>query len=226
MFSICTRITLTDLHYRTMQVSVALAVIAVAVLCNAILSYVIGGVGSSVGSVSFRFEDIPDLSGKIAVVTGANSGIGQVTARELARKGAYVIATSRDVAKGDSALQEMMRESANDMLGRVEFIKLDLSSLESVQDFAHAIVARNISVDFLFLNAGIMFVPYQETKDGYEWQFGVNHLGHFLLVKLLMSTFSAGCRIVHVSSIGHYFTYFPEGIRFDQLNNSDGYNMM
>ena len=204
----------------------ALAVALLAVVCQFTVSFFVGGRAASFGSPSFEFADIPDLSGTYAVVTGANSGVGLVTARELAKKGAHVIATCRDETKGQEALLQMQSESSEPWRGRVEFLPLDLSSMQSVKDFASVITSRQVSINALILNAGVMMVPYGETKEGLEWQFGVNHIGHFLLVKLLLGTMRARARIVHVSSIGHYFTYYPEGIRFDLLNNSAEYNPM
>lgn len=204
----------------------AVAVALLAIASQFIVSFLVGGRAAQLGSPAFEFADIPELSGTYAVVTGANSGVGLVTARELAKKGAHVIATCREEAKGREALADMLAVDSNPWRGRVEFLPLDLSSLQSVKTFASIIVGRQIPVHTLILNAGVMMVPYAETSEGLEWQFGVNHVGHFLLVKLLLGSMRAGARIVHVSSIGHHFTYHPEGIRFDQLNNSAGYNRM
>jgi NAD(P)-dependent dehydrogenase (short-subunit alcohol dehydrogenase family) len=121
--------------------------------------------------------DLPSFAGRTVIVTGANSGLGLVTARELARVGAKTILAVRNTAKGD--------EAAATMTGDVEVRKLDLQDLASVREFAATID----SVDVLINNAGIMAVPYAQTVDGFESQIGTNHLGHFALTNLLVSSF-------------------------------------
>jgi NAD(P)-dependent dehydrogenase (short-subunit alcohol dehydrogenase family) len=134
--------------------------------------------------------DIPDHSGRTVVVTGANSGIGLITARELARAGARVIMACRDVAKGTAA--------AGSLSGDVEVRALDLADLSSVKAFA-ASVAED--VDLLINNAGVMATPHRRTADGFEMQFGTNHLGHFALTGLLLPRLRG--RVVTVSSTVH-----------------------
>ena len=133
--------------------------------------------------------DLPSFAGRTVVVTGANSGLGEVTARELARVGAKVILAVRNTDKGDAA--------ASGMTGDVEVRKLDLQNLASVRDFADGVG----SVDVLVNNAGIMAVPYAQTVDGFESQIGTNHLGHFALTNLLLPKITD--RVVTVSSMMH-----------------------
>ncbi|MFJ3302174.1 oxidoreductase [Streptomyces sp. NPDC086549] len=145
-------------------------------------------------------HDIPDQSGRVAVVTGANSGLGYVTARELARKGARVVLACRNEARGREAVD---RIGAEVPVARVEFGRLDLGDLASVRDFAEGFSYDRL--DLLVNNAGVMAPPYGTTADGFETQFGVNHLGHFALAGLLAPTLLAtpGARIVTVSSMMH-----------------------
>jgi NAD(P)-dependent dehydrogenase (short-subunit alcohol dehydrogenase family) len=133
--------------------------------------------------------DLPSFAGRTVVVTGANSGLGLVTARELARVGADVVLAVRNTAKGD--------EAAATMTGNVTVRKLDLQDLASVREFASDIG----TVDVLVNNAGIMAVPYAQTADGFESQIGTNHLGHFALTNLLLPKITD--RVVTVSSFMH-----------------------
>jgi NAD(P)-dependent dehydrogenase (short-subunit alcohol dehydrogenase family) len=133
--------------------------------------------------------DLPSFAGRTVIVTGANSGLGEVTARELARVGAKVVLAVRNTGKGDAA--------AAGMPGDVEVRKLDLQDLASVREFADGVDG----VDVLVNNAGIMAVPYAQTVDGFESQIGTNHLGHFALTNLLLPKVSD--RVVTVSSMMH-----------------------
>jgi len=137
--------------------------------------------------------DLPSFSGRTAIVTGANSGLGLVTARELARVGAQVILAVRNTDKGNAA--------AAGMTGDVEVRKLDLRDLASVREFAEGVD----SVDVLVNNAGIMAVPLARTGDGFESQIGTNHLGHFALTNLLLPKITD--RVVTVSSMMHLMGY-------------------
>ena len=137
--------------------------------------------------------DLPSFAGRTAIVTGANSGLGEVTARELARVGAKVILAVRNTDKGAAA--------ASGMTGDVEVRKLDLQDLASVRAFADGVDA----VDVLVNNAGIMAVPYAQTVDGFESQIGTNHLGHFALTNLLLPKITD--RVVTVSSGMHFMGY-------------------
>ncbi|MGV9452773.1 oxidoreductase [Streptomyces sp. NPDC003635] len=148
----------------------------------------------------WRAEDIPDQSGRVAVVTGANSGIGYVTARELARKGATVVLACRSERRGHEAGDRMVTEAPG---VEVEFARLDLADLGSVREFAESFPHERL--DLLVNNAGVMALPYGTTVDGFERQFGVNHLGHFALTGLLLPVLlrSPGARVVTVSSLMH-----------------------
>ncbi|MFF3329736.1 oxidoreductase [Streptomyces sp. NPDC002888] len=145
-------------------------------------------------------HDIPDQSGRTAVVTGANSGLGYVTARELARKGARVVLGCRSEARGKAAVEQLAGEVPG---AEVELGRLDLGDLASVREFAASLPYERI--DLLVNNAGVMALPYGTTADGFETQFGVNHLGHFALTGLLLPTLLAapGARVVTVSSMMH-----------------------
>jgi NAD(P)-dependent dehydrogenase (short-subunit alcohol dehydrogenase family) len=162
-------------------------------------------------------EQIPDQSGRVAVVTGANSGLGLATARDLAEAGATVIATARDTAKAEAA-----KAKIGDRAGSVEFRDLDLASLDSVREFASGVAADHPRVDVLINNAGVMMTPKRQTADGFELQLGTNHLGHFALTGLLLDALSAGeaSRVVTVSSIEHR----PGKIDFDDLAWEHGYS--
>ncbi|MFJ8144428.1 oxidoreductase [Streptomyces sp. NPDC096048] len=144
--------------------------------------------------------DMPGLDGRVAVVTGANSGLGYVVARELARKGASVVLACRSEARGSEAVRRLVGEVPD---AAVELARLDLGDLASVREFAYGLPYDR--VDLLVNNAGVMALPYGTTTDGFETQFGVNHLGHFALTGLLLPTLLAtpGARIVTVSSFLH-----------------------
>ncbi|MFD0207804.1 oxidoreductase [Streptomyces hirsutus] len=143
---------------------------------------------------------IPDQGGRLAVVTGANSGLGRVAARELARAGARVVLACRSEARGRDALNLLRGEVPG---AEAEVRRLDLGDLASVREFATALSGER--VDLLLNNAGVMALPYGTTADGFETQFGVNHLGHFALTGLLLPALLAapGARIVTVSSMTH-----------------------
>ncbi|MET8167509.1 oxidoreductase [Streptomyces sp. NPDC005329] len=149
-------------------------------------------------------HDIPDQSGRTAVVTGANSGLGYVTARELARKGARVVLACRSETRGREAVRRLHDEVP---YAEVELRRLDLGDLASVREFADALPYDRL--DLLVNNAGVMAMPYGTTADGFETQFGVNHLGHFALTGLLLPALlatrgrSPEARIVTVSSMAH-----------------------
>ncbi|MDT4998416.1 MAG: hypothetical protein QOK12_521 [Mycobacterium sp.] len=143
--------------------------------------------------------DLPSFAGRTVIVTGANSGLGEVTARELARVGAKVVLAVRNTAKGDAAASGMTgyANGASGATGRVQVRQLDLQDLASVRAFADGVD----SVDVLVNNAGIMAVPYAQTVDGFESQIGTNHLGHFALTNLLLPKVTD--RVVTVSSMMH-----------------------
>ncbi|ACZ86251.1 oxidoreductase [Streptosporangium roseum] len=144
-------------------------------------------------------DDIPDLTGSTAVVTGANGGIGLATASRLAGRGARVIVTARDLARGEAAVKAVRAETPG---ARIEPRVLDLADLGSVRGFA---AAFDEPIDILVNNAGIGMIPRRTTADGFEMQFGTNHLGHFALTGLLLPHLLArpGARVVTVSSDAH-----------------------
>jgi NAD(P)-dependent dehydrogenase (short-subunit alcohol dehydrogenase family) len=154
------------------------------------------------GTGHWTAADVGDQSGRIAVITGATSGLGLETARVLAQHGAKVVLAARDPAK-ISAAEATIR--ATQPSAAVETAALDLASLESVRAAAADLTARFPRLDLLINNAGVMMPPYSLTRDGFELQFGTNHLGHFALTGLLMTPLLAqpGSRVVTLSSNGH-----------------------
>ena len=158
-------------------------------------------------------SDIPDQSGRIVIVTGANSGIGYETARALAAKGAQVVLACRDPGRGKDA-ERRLRAALPDAL--VRFAPLDLGSLSSVERFAKDFEAEEPKLDLLVNNAGVMMPPLSRTAEGFELQLGTNHLGHFALSGRLLGALRRGAsqRIVNVSSTAHY----GGSIDFDDLN--------
>lgn len=158
-------------------------------------------------------KNIGSQEGRIAIVTGANSGIGFETARLLAANGAVVVLACRSEEKG--------REATALMEGAVEFMPLDLSSLQSVEEFAGAFADKYPGLDLLINNAGVMVPPFGKTRDGFELQFGTNHLGHFALTARLFPLMKdrPGSRVVNVSSGAHRMGR----VDFDNLNSEKGY---
>jgi NAD(P)-dependent dehydrogenase (short-subunit alcohol dehydrogenase family) len=165
-------------------------------------------------------DDIADLTGRVAVVTGANTGLGLETARELAAKNATVVLAVRDRGKGETARADI---AAGVPDAAVSVQALDLASLESIRSAAVELHERFDAIDLLVNNAGVMFTPKSTTADGFELQLGVNHLGHFALTGLLLDLMLAveGSRIVTVSSGAHKF---KSPIDFADLAGTDGYN--
>jgi NAD(P)-dependent dehydrogenase (short-subunit alcohol dehydrogenase family) len=163
--------------------------------------------------------DIPDQTGKTAVVTGANSGLGYETVRGLARKNARVIMACRNQEKGQAALAAVQAEFPQ---AELILMPLDLSNLTSVHAFGQAFTAQYNHLDILINNAGVMALPYQKTADGFEMQFGTNHLGHFALTGLLLDSLlnTAGSRVVTVSSGLHR----SGEMDFDDLNWEKSYS--
>ncbi|MFG2222129.1 oxidoreductase [Streptomyces sp. NPDC048644] len=165
-------------------------------------------------------RQIPDQTGRCAVVTGANSGIGYVTARELARSGARVLLACRNEARGSAALDRLRTEVPT---AEAEFRPLDLADLSSVRAFVTGLDTFDRSrLDLLVNNAGVMALPYRTTADGFEMQLGTNHLGHFALTGLLLPRLLAtpGARIVTVSSFLHVLA----SVDPDALNSSRTYH--
>jgi NAD(P)-dependent dehydrogenase (short-subunit alcohol dehydrogenase family) len=159
--------------------------------------------------------DIPDQTGRTALITGSSSGIGLEAAKVLTLRGANVVLACRNRSKAEAAAQQIR--------GAVEFVDLDLASLASVREAAEDVSSRYDHLDLLINNAGVMIPPYQRTADGFELQFGTNHLGHFaftgLVLPLLLPV--TGSRVVTVSSNGHRMG--NPTIRFDDLNWERGY---
>jgi NAD(P)-dependent dehydrogenase (short-subunit alcohol dehydrogenase family) len=143
------------------------------------------------------------LSGKRVLVTGASAGLGVETARVLAAHGAEVIGAVRDMAKAQKATQQVRAQAADG--GSLRLVQLDLASLESVRRCADALVAEGAAFDVIIANAGVMACPKGSTVDGFETQFGTNHLGHFVLVNRLASLLRPGSRLVNLSSAGHRY---------------------
>jgi NAD(P)-dependent dehydrogenase (short-subunit alcohol dehydrogenase family) len=163
-------------------------------------------------------DRIPDQRGRTAVVTGANSGLGLVTARELARAGARVVMACRNLEKGDSAVRQVEARVPG---GRIELEALDLASLHSVRAFAERVRSGHDGIDLLINNAGVMATPRGRTADGFELQLGTNHLGHFALTGLLIGELEGrdDARVVTLSSGAHRMGR----IAFDNLSGDRRY---
>src|ERR1700733_11932319 len=164
--------------------------------------------------------DIPDQSGRVAVITGANTGLGYETAAALAEHGAHVVLAVRNLDKGKDAVA---RITANSAQADVALQELDLTSLESVRVAADQLRSNYDRIDLLINNAGVMWTPKSTTKDGFELQFGTNHLGHFAFTGLLLDRLLpvAGSRVVTVSSVGHRIR---ADIHFDDLQWERSYS--
>ncbi|MFC8680487.1 oxidoreductase [Microbacterium ureisolvens] len=149
-------------------------------------------------------DSIPDLHGRVAVVTGANGGLGLETANAFAAKGAHVVSAVRDLEKGAEALGQIRAETPGASL---ELVELDLGSQASVKRAAEHIAATHSSIDILVNNAGVMAMPERTTEDGYEMQLGIDHLGHWTLTALLLPSLIAApaARVVTVTSTAHHF---------------------
>jgi NAD(P)-dependent dehydrogenase (short-subunit alcohol dehydrogenase family) len=153
--------------------------------------------------MSFTLDNIPDLNGRVAVVTGANGGLGLVTARALAGAGAHVVMAARDQAKATAAKANVMAAHPH---ASIEIVELDLGSLDSVAVAAKQIQSAHDHIDILVNNAGLMAMPERSTADGFEMQFGVNHLGHWALTAQLMPALLRAdhARVVSVTSTAHH----------------------
>ncbi len=165
-------------------------------------------------------SDVPDQTGRVAVITGSNTGIGYAAAAVLAERGARVVLAVRNLDKGKAAAARIRAESPH---ADVTLAQLDLSSLESVRAAAEALRSAYPRIDLLINNAGVMWTPKQVTEDGFELQFGTNHLGHFALTGLLLDHLLGvqGSRVVTVSSLGHRIM---AAIHFDDLQWENSYN--
>ncbi|MGB9224155.1 SDR family NAD(P)-dependent oxidoreductase [Mycobacterium sp.] len=164
--------------------------------------------------------NIPDQTGRTAVITGANTGLGVETAAALAAHGARVVLAVRNLDKGKQAAARITEATPG---AEVELQELDLSSLESVRTAAEQLRADHDHIDLLINNAGVMYTPKSTTADGFELQFGTNHLGHFALTGLLLDRLLpvAGSRVVTVSSLGHRIR---AAIHFDDLQWERSYS--
>lgn len=163
------------------------------------------------------------VDGKTIIVTGANTGIGLETARDLYRRGARVIMAVRSVARGQNARAEVIREKKGlfgGSVGSIEVMHLDLGSLKSVRSFADRLGDVVERIDVLINNAGVLCGPRRLTEDGFESQFGINHLGHFLLTLLLIPRCGPGSRIVNVSSAAHHGAW----INFNDIHSEIYYD--
>ena len=143
-----------------------------------------------------------DLKGKIALITGGSSGLGAEAARALTSKGAHVVVTARDLGKAAGVTDAIEKETG----GKVEVEQLELGNLANIRAFAERINARGVRFDYLLNNAGVMACPQAKTDDGFELQFGSNHLGHFLMTNLIAPSLADGGRVVNLSSSGHNFS--------------------
>ncbi|WP_139187745.1 oxidoreductase [Bacillus tuaregi] len=158
------------------------------------------------------------LQGKTAIITGANSGIGFEAAKDFARKGARVMMAVRNIEKGNGAREQILQEVPQAM---IEVLKIDMADLASIRDFANTVKNHLDSLDLLINNAGVMMPAYAKTRDGFELQFGSNHLGHFALTGQLLPLLkhTADSRVVTVSSLAHK----GSKILFNNLDGSMGY---
>uniref|UniRef100_A0A7N8WRD3 Zgc:112332 n=1 Tax=Mastacembelus armatus TaxID=205130 RepID=A0A7N8WRD3_9TELE len=159
------------------------------------------------------------LDGKTVIITGANTGIGKETARDLARRGARIVMACRDLERAEEAQADILEDTGNE---NVVIRKLDLSDTQSIRAFAELINKEEKQVNILINNAGVMMCPYSKTADGFEMQLGVNHLGHFLLTYLLLDLIkhSSPARIVVVASVAHTWT----GMRLNDINSDRNYD--
>jgi protochlorophyllide reductase len=170
--------------------------------------------------MAWSVDDIPDQRGRLALVTGASSGLGLETARALHRQGATVLLACRDRARAEAARTLMLGDPNG--VGRVELLDLDLADLASVAAAAEGLAQQHGGLDLLINNAGVMALPRQLTRQGFESQFGINHLGHFALTLLLLPLLRLrkGSRVVTVTSGAQYFGR----IGFDDLQAERGYD--
>ncbi|RUL72184.1 SDR family NAD(P)-dependent oxidoreductase [Dyella choica] len=145
-----------------------------------------------------------ELNGKRVLITGVSAGLGVETARSLAAHGAHVVGAVRNIAKAKGATQSVLADAKGS--GGLELIEMDLNSLASVRRCADQLLAKGEKFDLVIANAGIMACPFGKTEDGFELQFGTNHLGHFVLVNRIVSLMKNGSRLVNLSSAGHRYS--------------------
>ncbi|KAG4396398.1 hypothetical protein GLYMA_19G172800v4 [Glycine max] len=194
-----------------------------------VISLVTGMAGpSGFGSASTaeQVTDGIDASNLTAIITGGASGIGLETARVLALRKVHVIIAVRNMVSAKEAKQQILEENES---ARVDVMKLDLCSVNSITSFVDNFIALDLPLNILINNAGVMFCPFKLSEDGIEMQFATNHLGHFHLTNLLLDKMQQTAkatgiegRIINLSSIAHNYTY-RKGIRFNKINERKGY---
>jgi NAD(P)-dependent dehydrogenase (short-subunit alcohol dehydrogenase family) len=175
------------------------------------------------GKEKWTLENMPDLTGKVIIVTGGNSGLGYESVKAFAEKGAEVILTSRSIEKGETAKAEILNRNPD---GKIVVMELDLMEFASIKKFANSFKEKYDRLDILLNNAGIMTTPYFLTKDGLEAQNGTNHFGHFALTGQLLDLIkkTPGSRVVNVSSNAHKYGKMDfEDFLFE---NGEGYTPM
>jgi NAD(P)-dependent dehydrogenase (short-subunit alcohol dehydrogenase family) len=146
-----------------------------------------------------------NLQGKRILITGVSAGIGVETARSLAAHGAQIVGAARDLTKAKAATDQVRRDAAENG-GSFELVELDLANLKSVRACADGLALKGESFDLVIANAGVMATPFGHTADGFETQFGTNHLGHFVLVNRIAPLMRTGSRLINLSSAGHRFS--------------------
>ncbi|KAI8357601.1 hypothetical protein B0O80DRAFT_424608 [Mortierella sp. GBAus27b] len=169
----------------------------------------------------YSHDLIPSLTGQVAIVTGANTGLGYATMVALAASGAHVFAACRSRQRATNAIERAMKEIKDknpDAEPKMEFLELDLNDMAKCRQSASTFLEKNLPIHMLILNSGIMFVPFALSADGIETQFAVNHMGHFVFTTCLLDRIKSSqpSRIVVLSSMGHQFA---DGIDFDTLND-------
>lgn len=169
-------------------------------------------------SGKWKAADMPDMTGKVVIITGANSGLGLESTKAIAKKGATIVMACRNMQKAEQAKKEVIREVPN---AKLDVMQLDNASLDSVKSFAEAFKEKYDRLDLLLNNAGVMAIPRTETDDGFEMQLGVNHLAHFALTGLLLDllTRTPNSRVHSVSSSAAW----GGEIKIDDLNSEQEY---
>eukprot|EP01118_Nematostelium_gracile_P006322 TRINITY_DN2032_c0_g1_i1.p1 TRINITY_DN2032_c0_g1~~TRINITY_DN2032_c0_g1_i1.p1 ORF type:complete len:252 (+),score=61.25 TRINITY_DN2032_c0_g1_i1:93-848(+) len=180
----------------------------------------------------FKEADVGDMTGKVVVVTGANSGIGKETVRVLASRGAKVYLGARNPDKAQEAIKDIISKIGESFENNIVFLQMDLADIQSIRSAAERLIQDEPEIHVLINNAGVMATPYEFTKDGYEMQWGTNVVGHFVLTKLLLPTLQSTAknhpkgtvRIINVSSVGHKMAP-RNGISFEdtRLPNSSAW---
>jgi WW domain-containing oxidoreductase len=193
--------------------------------------WICGRKGPSGFSASSTAEEVTkgiDGTGLTAIVTGASSGIGTETTRILALRGVHVVMAVRNTDTGGKVKEAILKENPN---AKLDVMELDLGSMASVRKFASEYKSLGLPLNLLINNAGVMAPPFMLTQDNIELQFGTNHIGHFLLTSLLLETMKSTAResqkegrIVNVSGEAHQLFGYPEGVRFDKINDKSSFS--